>query len=240
MNGVIVNIRPENYRERFHQAFAPIGWKIVDSPVLVPESLHAPLPEAQGYDAVIFTSQVAVDALRESRDWHEKIAYAVGPATAESARRAGFSNTVQTGLDAKDLAAFVASARFQRAFYPSAEDVSADISLDDPLRIHRLAVYRMSPSLGLTDELVTIIRAGRPAVVPLFSRRSAQALERLLRDAGMTAQNTQLSAVCISADVLARDTGPWQRRAVADKPTLEAVVTKTMAVVAIMTSEALQ
>ncbi len=240
MNGVIVNIRPETYRERFHRAFASIGWKIVDSPVLVPESLRAPLPEPRGYDAVIFTSQVAVDALRETRGWHDKIAYAVGPATADAARRAGFSQTVQTGLDAKDLAAFLASAGFSRAFYPSAEDVSADVSLDDPVRIGRLAVYRMAPSLALTDDLLKALRAGGPAVVPLFSRRSAQVLEKLLKQSGITAQNAHLSSVSISADVLAPDAGPWQRRAVADKPTLEAVVAKTAAMVANMTSEALR
>src|SRR5690606_54369 len=145
----IVNIRPANYRERFHDAFAPIGWTIVDSPVLAPEALHPVLPAAHAYDAVIFTSQVAVDMLRDERGWHDKTAYAVGPATAEAARRAGFLRTIQTGFDARDLAAFLATAGFRQAFYPSAEDVSADLSLDDPVRIRRLAVYRMSPSRAL-------------------------------------------------------------------------------------------
>lgn len=240
MTGVIVNIRPENYRERFHQAFAPIGWRIVDSPVLVPESLHAALPEPQIYDAVIFTSQVAVDALRGARGWHDRIAYAVGPATADSARRAGFSRTVQTGLDAKDLAVFLASAPFKQAFYPSAEDVSADVSLEDPLRIRRLAVYRMVASSALSEDFLKVARAGDPALVPLFSRRSARTVEKLLEEAGMTGQNAHLSAVAISADVLTRDAGPWQRRAVADKPTMEAVVAKTAAIVVNMTSEALR
>lgn len=240
MKGVIVNIRPETYRERFHQAFGSIGWAIIDSPVLRPEALRPALPDAQGYDAVIFTSQVAIDMLRDAHGWRDKTAYAVGPATAEAARRAGFSQTVQTGLDAKDLAAFLVSASFKRAFYPSAEEVSADISLDDPMRIRRLAVYRMSPSPALAEEFLTAARTRRPAVVPLFSRRSAQAVEALLKEAGITAQNTYLAAVAISADVLKPAAGPWQRRAVADKPTLEAVVTKTAATVADMTAEALR
>jgi uroporphyrinogen-III synthase len=240
VSGVIVNIRPENYRERFHHAFAPIGWRIIDSPVLVPQSLHAVLPEPDGYDAVIFTSQVAVDVLSGLRGWHDKTAYAVGSATADSARRAGFSRTVQTGVDAKDLAAALAAAPFKQAFYPSAEDVSADVSLDDPVRIRRLAVYRMCASPDLAADFVAVARAGIPTVVPLFSRRSARSLENLLAEAGITAQNARLSAIAISADVLAPDAGPWQQRAVADKPTLEAVVTKTAAVVANMTSEALR
>jgi len=240
VSGVIVNIRPENYRERFYQAFASIGWRIVDSPVLVPESLREQLPEPGGYDAVIFTSQMAVDILRDTRGWQDKIAYAVGPATADAARGAGFLQTVQTGLDAKDLAAYLAAASFKQAFYPSAVDVSADVSLNDPVRIRRLAVYRMSPSRTLTDDFLEAVRGGSPAVVPLFSRRSAQALENLLKEAGIAAKNARLFAVSISADVLAPDGGPWQLRAVADMPTLEAVVAKTAAVVANMNSEALR
>jgi uroporphyrinogen-III synthase len=231
-DGVIVNIRPTNYRERFHEAFACVGWRIIDSPVLAPEPMRATLPDPHGYDAVIFTSQVAVEMLDDAAAWRDKVAYAVGSATADAARRAGFSRTVQTGLDSKDLIAFLATAGFRQAFYPSAEDVSADVSLDDPVRIRRLAVYRMAPSRALSPDLVNLARGGAPILVPLFSRRSAQTVERLFREAGISAQNTYLIAVAISADVLGPDAGPWQRRGVADKPTLEAVVEKAAAMAA--------
>jgi uroporphyrinogen-III synthase len=231
-DGVIVNIRPALYRERFHEAFARVGWRIVDSPVLAPEATAAELPDPSGYDAVIFTSQVAVDMLGDGSAWREKTAYAVGPATADAARRAGFSRTVQTGLDSKDLIDVLATADFSRAFYPSAEDVSADVSLGDPVRIRRMAVYRMTPSRALSADVLKFARDGGPVLVPLFSRRSARTVECLLGEAGISAQNSRLGAVAISADVLGADAGPWQRRGVADKPTLEAVVEKAAAMAA--------
>ncbi len=231
-DGVILNIRPMSYRARFHDAFARLGWRIIDSPVLVPEAMGAMLPDPAGYDAVIFTSQIAVEMLEGAAAWREKAAYAVGPATADAARRAGFSRTVQTGLDSTDLIAFLATAGFRQAFYPSAEDVSADVSLDDPVRIRRLAVYRMAPSRVLSPDVLKLARAGAPVLVPLFSRRSVQTVERLLKDAGISAQDTCLVAVAISADVLGPDAGPWQRQGVADKPTLEAVVEKAAAMAA--------
>lgn len=237
-HGTLLNIRPANYRERFHQAFAAIGWLIVDSPVLVPETMSAALPSAQDFDAVIFTSQMAVEALGAASAWREKTAYAVGPATAEAARRAGFTHTVQTGLDSGDLAAFLAAADFRRAFYPSAEEVSADISLGDPIRIRRLPVYRMAPATALSPDALNVLRARQPVLAPLFSRRSAQTLAGLLQKAGINAENSTLAAVAISADVLGPAAGPWQRWAVADKPTLEAVVAKTAATAMDMTSEA--
>lgn len=230
--GVIVNIRPANYRARFHEAFARLGWRIVDSPVLAPEPMNAVLPDPSGYDAVIFTSQIAVEMLGDAAPWREKTAYAVGPATAAAARRAGFSQTIQTGLDSTDLMAFLRTAGFRQAFYPSAEDVSADVALDDPVRIRRLAVYRMAPCRALSPDVLNLARGGAPILVPLFSRRSAQTLERLLKEAGISAQDTYIIAVAISADVLGPDAGPWQRRGVADKPTLEAVVEKAAAIAA--------
>lgn len=228
--GVIANIRPPNYRERFQDAFNCIGWRIVEAPVLVPETLGASLPDPGAYDAIIFTSQVTVEIFKGTPAWHGKLAYAVGAATAEAARQAGFACAIQTGMDAKDLAKVLAAAGFQRAFYPSAEDVSADLSLDDPARIHRLAVYRMTPNTHLPKAFLDLVRSGQPVLVPLFSRRSARAVERLLQDAGVTGKDAMLIAVGISADVLAAETGPWQRRVVADNPTMDALVAKTAAI----------
>lgn len=236
--GVIANIRPANYRTRFDEAFKDIGWPIIYAPVLVPEALDAALPDAQAYDAIIFTSQVAVEVLEEAPAWRGKIAYAVGAATADAARRAGFAHTIQTGQDAKDLAKVLAAAGFRRAFYPSAEDISADLSLDDPVRIHRLAIYRMAPSTSLSEELLGYVRRRVPVIVPVFSRRSAITVARLLGHAGISGKESALIAVGISADALAAETGPWQRRAVADNPTLEAVAAKTAAIAAEITAGA--
>lgn len=228
--GVVVNIRPASYRARFHDAFNAIGWPIIDAPVLAPESLGCLFPPAPSYDAIIFTSQVAVELLSNAAAWHEKIAYAVGAATADAARGSGFTRVIQTGGDAKDLADVLSAAGFKRAFYPSAEEVSADVSLGDPVRIHRLAVYRMIPSASLPEALLSHVRSGRPVIVPLFSRRSARTFERLLKNAEITKNSTSLIAVAISEEVSPPETGPWQRWAVADTPTMESIAAKTTAI----------
>jgi uroporphyrinogen-III synthase len=111
--GVIVNIRPPNYRQRFQEAFSCVGWRIIEAPVLVPETLGATLPDPDAYDAIIFTSQVALELFRNTPAWHGKIAYAVGAATADAAHQAGFARAIQTGMDAKDLAKVLAAASFR-------------------------------------------------------------------------------------------------------------------------------
>lgn len=231
-SGIILNTRPLTYRERFHAAFAPLGWSIIDSPALTARKIEADLPSPDGFDSIVFTSQVAVDMLGAPAPWSDKTAYAVGPATADAARRAGFTKVIQTGLDAKDLIARLTTENFKSALYPSAEDVSADIAGEYPRRVHRVPVYRMEPAAALSAAALAALQAPGLVVVPLFSRRSAQTLQNLLVDAGATSENTRLIAVSISPEVLTPDAGPWQRRAVADTPTLEAVVAKTATVIA--------
>lgn len=235
--GILLNTRPAFYRERFHRAFADMGWPILDCPVLAPEPTHAPLPPSADFDAVVFTSQVAVAMLEDRDAWREKTAYAVGPGTADAAREAGFARTVQTGFDAADLVRHLAAAGFRRALYPSAAEVSADIALADA-RVTRVPVYRMTPRGDLPADLLAAVRAGRPVLVPLFSKRSAAALADLLRRAGVTPGNARVVAVAISAEALGPDAGPWQGRGVADKPTLESVATRTRDMAVALTSEA--
>lgn len=235
--GLLINTRPQFYRARFHEAFAALGWPIVDCPLLSPAPTDAALPDPTDFDAVVFTSQVAVALMRDAR-WHGKRVFAVGPGTAEAALQAGFTDTVQTGVNADDLARFLAREDFRRALYPSAVEVSADLSLADP-RVVRLAVYRMTPRTDLPDDLLASARHGLPILIPLFSRRSAETLVELVAGADLDNLTVRLGIVAISPEVMAAATGPWQVSGVADNPTLDAVVAKTREVAVHMMEEVL-
>lgn len=234
--GLLINTRPDFYRARFHAAFGALGWPIIDCPLLSPAPTDAVFPDPANFDAVIFTSQVAVALMRDAR-WYGKRVFAVGPGTAEAAMQAGFTDTVQTGVNAEDLARFLAREDFGRALYPSAVEVSADLSLADS-RVVRLAVYRMTPRGDLPEEVLAPARRGRPLLIPLFSRRSAETLVELVAGAGLADPAVRLGVVAMSAEVMAAATGPWQVSGVADNPTLDAVVAKTREVAANMMEEA--
>jgi hypothetical protein len=90
----------------------------------------------------------------------------------------------------------------------------------------------MVPCAGLDPLVLEALRSSAPVLVPLFSRRSARIVEGCLVAAGTDLQRAALGAVAISAEVLPDSGGPWQRRAVADNPTLEAVVAATAAMAA--------
>lgn len=234
------------FHEAFGQALGA-DWTIVDCPVLTAEPMMAELPPAGGFDLILFTSQIAAALFPTGTAWSQtrvvamddtnlshgiaasrvaigsawtgKKVLAVGEATANAARAAGFTYVIDTGNDVEDMRAYLARAGFGQALYPSAEDVSADLSQEFAGRVKRVITYRMVPraSLGLDDIAPGWITA--PVLAPLFSRRSAETLAGLLSKAG--AKPANITAVAISAD--AAVPGPWARTVVADAPTLAGV-----------------
>ncbi len=226
--GLILNTRAPLYQERFHDAFGDLPWAIFDCAVARPEpagDMHTPTPRA--FDALIFTSQIAIMAWVPSGGWLNKKVYAVGEGTAQAAVAAGYTNVIQTGLNVDDMRRYLATADFGTAFYPSADEVSADLSLEFPGRIRREVAYKMVPRADLPQQIITPALKGTPIVAPLFSRRAADILSGLLGKAGITADNARITAIGISANVFASDTGPWRHRVAAEQPTLEALVAKT-------------
>ena len=225
--GLILNTRPSFYQERFHDAFGDLPWAIFDCPISRDEPIGMYTPSPAAFDAVIFTSQIAVAIFAPSPDWLNKKVYAVGQGTAEAARATGFTDVLQTGMDVEDLRRYLATAHFGTALYPSADVVTADLALEFPGRIRREVIYKMVPRPDLPPQIVTPALQGTPIVAPLFSRRAADILADILTKAGTTADNARIMAVGISANVFASEGGPWSHRAVAAQPTQEALVAKT-------------
>ncbi len=224
--GIILNTRPAYFRARVHDAFAGIGWPIVDCPVLSPEPVGVMIPASGAFDVVIFTSQLAVNLFPLSDGWRSKKVYAVGPGTAEAARAAGFTDVIRTGATTDELRRYLATASFGAALYPSGEEITADLALDMPGRIHRIVIYRMVPCGGLPAEIVAQAKSGKPILAPLFSQRSAIVLSDLFDKAGITAANAQMTAIAMSDEIITAGAGPWRKRVVAAQPTLEAMAGK--------------
>lgn len=234
------------FHEAFGEALGA-GWKIVDCPVLTAEPLTVQLPPSGGFDLILFTSQIAaalfpigsaqiqermlsVDETTANAftsqtsamlgsAWAGKKVLAVGEATANTARAAGFTYVIDTGKDIDDMRAYLARAGFGQALYPSAEDVSADLSQEFAGRVKRVVTYRMVPRAALDLEALAPGWTAGPVLAPLFSRRSAETLAALLSKT--VSDRANITAVAISADVLV--SGPWTRTVVADVPTLAGV-----------------
>ncbi len=225
--GFILNTRPAFYHLRFHDAFGDLPWAILDCPTTYVEPLSVGTPSPEGFDAVIFTSQMGVATFSFAQPWFNKKVYAVGQGTAEAAAAAGFTNILQTGYDVEDMCRCLADETFKTALYPSGDEISADLAQEFPGRIHRISTYRMVALTTLPTYVATPALQGTPIIAPLFSRRGARILSDILGKSGVSADNAKVTAVGISANVFADGAGPWHRQMVADEPTLEALAAKS-------------
>lgn len=251
------------FHETFGEALGA-GWTIVDCAVLTAEPLTVQLPPSGGFDLILFTSQIAAAlfpigsapverkmlTIGESvantytsrvsemlgSVWAGKKVLAVGEATANAARAAGFTYVIDTGKDIDDMRAYLARAGFGQALYPSAEDVTADLSQEFAGRIKRVVTYRMVPRTGLDLDSLAPGWTGAPVLVPLFSKRSAEILAGLLTKAlAERSGQANIAAVAISADALVE--GPWTSRTVAAAPTLAGMAEAAAKVARDMTAE---
>jgi uroporphyrinogen-III synthase len=216
---MILDIRPSHYRTRTAAAYAAAGDFILHWPVLEPVSLDTSWPDPSGYDAVLFTSPFAADLAPDI--WRTVTAYAVGEGTHAALRARGFARVVRTGATARDMVRHLQGASFRAAFYPSAADITCDLAAAFPGRVMRRTVYRMAPTGPFPPAVADVLARATHVIAPVFSRRSAVALDRAFTRAGL--RHAAVDAVGISPTVLARAAFPYRRRVAAASPTLAGV-----------------
>ena len=210
----ILNTRPAIYRARTAAAFAVTGLPVMDWPLFTPRPTGAPWPDPGAFEAVLFTSQLAINTAPSA--WHGLTAYVVGEGTEAAALAAGFKLVVRTGQDAADMIQALQAAPFHRALYASGTDVTTDLAVAFPERVERLAVYDMAAEDRVPEAIVERIKAGG-AIAPLFSRQTARELARQLTRARVDPRT--VDAIGISANIF-DPPGTWRREIVAAAPTL--------------------
>jgi len=139
---------------------------------------------------------------------------AVGDASAEAARAAGFSQVSSASGDLASLAALVRERLEPGAgtlLYLSGVVVSGDLKAllqQDGFSVDRAAIYRAEPVEALSAEIADGLKQGRFEGVLLYSPRSAAVWSDLVARAGLAVQAARLDYFCLSqavADKLAPD-----------------------------------
>jgi len=170
-----------------------MGLQPLVAPLLQVRALSAP-PSPAGYDGLVFTSLNGVRFAPAPSSGPTPPVLAVGDATAEAARQAGYGDVASAGGDVGDLARLI-GARFgagARLLHLSAAAPAGDLAADVApfgVRIDRAAIYETIDIPASPDPL------GQPLhAILVHSPRGGAALAAHL--AGRAA-NTAL--ICISA-----------------------------------------
>ncbi|WP_114943506.1 uroporphyrinogen-III synthase [Microvirga calopogonii] len=189
--------------ERTAERLAALGFEACQAPVtrIVPTS--DPAPDAP-YDALIVTSAHAADALTALD--RQKPVFAVGERTAEMVRAKGFARVTVADGDAVSLS------RLIRANLPpglALLHVTARHHKEEPAASLRGAgftvlqweAYEAKAVGALPDAAVEALRTGQIGAALHYSRRSADLVVRLVREAGLASTLRAFPHLCLSADV---------------------------------------
>lgn len=222
--------RPAEDAEPLARRLRAMGHSPSVEPMLDMVWLDGPAPELGDVQAILFTSANGVRAFARRTGRRDRPVYAVGDATARTAREAGFDVVDSAGGDVYALADLVG----ERArpddgvlLHVAGTTVAGDLSgllSAKGFAVRREAMYDAVPAARLGEDTTAVLSGGRVDAVLIFSPRTARSFVRLLREAGLLDHCRAVDALCLSPAVAeaARtcDTEqvPWKSVQVAERP----------------------
>jgi uroporphyrinogen-III synthase len=223
-NPCVLITRPEPGASETAARVALLGFVPIIAPAIRIHPTPARAPAAAALAAVLVTSGNAVDALPQA--YHDTCLFAVGDATAERARKAGFKQVLSAGGDAASLAELVirrqnpkngtlllASGRGQGG-------ALAESLRQAGYRVVRRVFYEALPAWDLPPAAAAALRQGRVHAALFFSAETARQFVRLARRIGLADTLTAVEAVSIGRPAaVALEALPWRSIRVAARPT---------------------
>ena len=200
--------RPEADAERTATALRACGHTVVVAPLLRIEPVENAKIAAGPFAAILVTSANAAPAIARHQRFTELRAlpvFAVGGRSAQAMRAAGFADVTSADGDVRDLARLVAQRVKGGAslLYLAGADRAGDLagSLSGQGFVVRTAVIYRAIAAAVLPSAVADALAGVDGVLH-FSRRSAEAFLRAVRDAGAGDDALRKPThFCISANV---------------------------------------
>jgi uroporphyrinogen-III synthase len=206
-------LRPQAGAERTARRIAELGGDPVIAPLfeVVPLAWEAPDPAA--VEAVMLTSaNAASHAGPGLAPFLAHPCYAVGEASAEAARAAGFGDVRIGRRDGKALLERLAADGVERVLHLCGRD---HIDLDRPgLRVEHRFVYAANAVEALPPDAAAALRAG--AVALIHSPRSGALFRSLVEAAGL--DPAQIAVAAISPAAAAAAGRAWAAVAIAPVP----------------------
>lgn len=201
------------------------GVEAMVEPMMTIRSTEEPLPELEGAQGVLFTSANGVRGFMTRTDRRDLKAYAVGEATAEAARRAGFAEIEVAGGDANALAKLVIETCKPDAgklIHVAGTHVAGNLSeqlTKSGFTVERAVLYDALSAHRFSMGTVESLRRAELEAVMLFSPRTAEIFMTLVDESGAEQGLSAMAAVCLSQAVADRLPGERFRAVVvAAKP----------------------
>ena len=228
---VVLVTRPDEEGLALANQLKTVGKKTLLEPMLIVENLPVKDLSYDKTQAYVITSANSIKALLNLRPDLEIPLFAVGNASAISARKSGFKTVYSADGDADDLAKLVDDVLNPSEgdlLYISGKTQSGNLfkklsSLGFGCR--EVFVYETIPRKSLSPETVAAIKNDQVDTILLYSSKTAEVLIKLVRKSRLVRQCKKITIICLSKGIanVAKSLN-WYNVLVSDKPTQEGML----------------
>lgn len=218
--------RPENDAPALTTKLQSLGHDVISMPVMeIYFDKNAEMPEINQQDGMAFTSVNGLRALlaRNEPAYLDLAAYAVGPATADACRQAGFETVFEADGDVAALAEIIIENPPQgKTIHIAGRDLAGDLAsalTAAKINVQRTVIYRAQARQEMPPHIISMLRSGDVDGVLIYSQRSGQLFLELAGAANILDKSKKLIAFCLSpkvAEVMSH--AGVEKCLVADKP----------------------
>lgn len=224
--GTALITRPLGEAESTARLLAARGWQCFIEPMLEIVPLSTPLPDLSKYQALAFTSAQGVRVLAARTDDRSLQVYAVGEATANAAREAGFKNivTADGDLGALNRLLMQVKAHDNRPVLHVCGIHTAGEVIAKEFTVERLPLYEAKAADTLSADCLEALDEGAFDVALFFSPRTGRTFAELLQKYGRTQAAASINALCLSDSVVESvESLPWRSVRAASTPDMAGI-----------------
>lgn len=199
--------RPEEDTKKLAAQLKVLGHEVTCAPLLTIEALPTPEIDLANFQAILFTSANGVRALAQKCPSRDIACFAVGEATAATAKDAGFSPVYTAGGDVEKLAELVIRTLDKTALpllHVSGTAVAGNLSerltkAGFQVRQHKL--YTAIKATRFSAATQALIRSSDITHMPFYSPRTAKTFVDIIQQEGLSVHLSKITALCLSSAV---------------------------------------
>ena len=202
----IIFTRPLIDSEDLMMNFFSSGHKVIHIPTLSITSANMDPINTEVYDGLIFTSANAVRFLKLKNDDKNIKCFCVGSLTERSLRLKGFNNTVAASGTVNALKNLIINSEknIKNLAYLCGDVISYELDKElkkEGLKVRKIINYISTKITDLNKESIDLIKKYPPNITFIYSQRSAESFDEIIRKYSLAELMTHCKVMCISKKI---------------------------------------
>jgi len=186
--------------------FFSSGHKVIHMPTLSITSANMKPINTKDYDGLIFTSTNAVRFLKLKNDDKNTLCFCVGNLTERSLRLKGFNNTVAASGTVNALKNIIINSEknIKNLAYLCGDVISYELDKElkqEGLKVSKIINYTSTKITSLNKENMNLIKKYPANITLIYSQRSAESFDEIIRKYSLAELMTRCTVMCISKKI---------------------------------------